>query len=197
MGPAHAEKAPPRGRIPRRAPPEGRERRRADAAGEPIGTQAKSSAARPRRRSAGRAVMRRRRPTIPWHARGRALRRTSSSRRRLPGRRFSRRVSTFLDLGRQIEQPSPMFLNVGRSPSSSRRCRCLSSAFTAYRVTNLPHGRAAGRLGRRLGRGEIGRVFEPEGQAMAVSAGAHYNVVRPRDGAEWQARIGVTSMFPK
>lgn len=45
--------------------------------------------------------------------------------------------------------------------------------------------------------GEIGRVFDPGGQAMVVSAGAYYNVVRPREGAEWQARVGLTLIFPK
>lgn len=44
---------------------------------------------------------------------------------------------------------------------------------------------------------EIGRVFEAGGQAMAVSAGAYYNAIRPRDGSDWQARIGLSLIFPK
>lgn len=44
---------------------------------------------------------------------------------------------------------------------------------------------------------EIGRVFEAGGQAMAISGGAYYNAVRPRGGSDWQARVGLSLIFPK
>lgn len=45
--------------------------------------------------------------------------------------------------------------------------------------------------------GEIGRVFEWEGQAMSASVGAYYNVVRPAFGPQWQLRLNLTLLFPK
>jgi len=45
--------------------------------------------------------------------------------------------------------------------------------------------------------GEIGRVFELNGQAMSASVGAYYNVVRPAFGPQWQMRFNLTLLFPK
>ena len=45
--------------------------------------------------------------------------------------------------------------------------------------------------------GKVGRVFELGGQAMSASAGIYYNVVHPGDGPEWQARVGLTLIFPQ
>ncbi|RDV05257.1 hypothetical protein [Undibacter mobilis] len=43
--------------------------------------------------------------------------------------------------------------------------------------------------------GEIGRVFEINGQAMSASAGLYYNAVRPDNSAEWKARLNLTFIF--
>lgn len=44
--------------------------------------------------------------------------------------------------------------------------------------------------------GDVGRVFEVGSQAMSASVGLYYNAVRPDFGAEWQARLNLTLIFP-
>lgn len=59
--------------------------------------------------------------------------------------------SAILRLGRQDRAAVADVPERRERPSSSRVCRCFTSALTGSLVTNLPHGRAAGRLGRGFG----------------------------------------------
>lgn len=45
--------------------------------------------------------------------------------------------------------------------------------------------------------GEVGRVFEISGRAMSASVGLYYNLIRPANGSDWQARLNLTLVFPK